>query len=113
MRRMTCAGIALVALLLAGSADAQLQPVQRREPAPGAAALAAAGNVVFMPVRLATFTVGGALGGLTGWLTAGNEHAAHDIWGLFDGQGYLQPAMMSGKEPLEIGELEFRMHVTD
>ena len=113
MRLTTCAGIALVALSLAGSADAQLQPVQQREPAPGAAALAAVGNVLFMPLRLVVHTVGGGLGGVTGWLTAGNEHAAKDIWGLFDGQGYLQPDMLSGKEPLQFGELEFRMHVTE
>ncbi|MGH7788296.1 MAG: hypothetical protein ACRERC_15605 [Candidatus Binatia bacterium] len=113
MRLTTCAGTALVALLLAASAGAQLLPVQHREPEPGAAALAAVGNVVYMPVRLAVFAVGGALGGLTGWLTAGNEHAAHDIWGLFDGQGYLQPAMLAGRETLDVGSLEFQMHVTD
>jgi hypothetical protein len=103
-------------LLCAGAARAQmdLEPVTNREPHPGSAALAAIGNVVFMPIRFALVTVGGELGGLTGWLTAGNENAAHDIWRLppFDGQTYLQPEMLYGEEPLMIGDLEYRMHVT-
>jgi hypothetical protein len=115
---MRAARIALTAvvgaLLYAGSAHAQLAPEQNREPRPGSAALAAAGNIVFMPVRVALAAVGAELGGLTGWLTAGNRDAADDIWGLppFDGQMYLQPAMMHGEEPLQIGTLEFRMHIT-
>ena len=102
------------AMLCAGSARAQLAPEQVREPHPGSAALAAAGNVVFMPVRLVLTTIGAELGGLTGWLTAGNVDAAHDIWRLppFDGQTYLQPDMMYGEEPLQVGDLEFYMHVT-
>lgn len=93
---------------------AQMAPIEHRQPHPGAAALAAAGNIVFMPVRLSLAAVGGVLGGLTGWLTAGNVNAARDIWRLppFDGQTHLQPEMMYGQEPLMVGELEFRMHVT-
>jgi hypothetical protein len=120
---MRAAPIALTvvagAMLWVGSASAQmspaqLAPIERRQPHPGASALAAAGNIVFMPVRLSLAAVGGVLGGLTGWLTAGNENAARDIWRLppFDGQTHLEPEMMYGEEPLMIGELEFRMHVT-
>ena len=104
------------AMLYVGSAQAQVNmaPVQNREPHPGAAALAAVSNIVFMPVRVAMAAVGGGLGGLTGWLTAGNINAARDIWGLppFDGQMYLQPEMLYGEEPLMVGSLEYRMHVT-
>jgi hypothetical protein len=102
------------AMLYVGSARAQLAPEQSRAPHPGAAALAAAGNIVFMPVRFVLTTIGAELGGLTGWLTAGNVNAARDIWRLppFDGQTYLQPDMMYGEEPLQVGELEFYMHVT-
>lgn len=102
------------AMLCVGGAQAQqaMDPVSLRQPRPGSSALAAAGNVVFMPVRLVVTAIGGGLGGLTGWLTAGNVHAANDIWGLFDGQGYLQPAMMYGEEPLDFGHYEFTMHVT-
>ena len=102
------------ALLWVGAARAQMEPVENHEPHPGSAALAALGNVVFMPVRFVLVTIGGELGGLTGWLTAGNENAARDIWRLppFDGQTYLQPEMLYGEEPLMIGDLEYRMHVT-
>jgi hypothetical protein len=104
------------AMLYVGSAQAQTQlgPVQDRQPHPGAAALAASANIVFMPVRVVLAAIGGELGGLTGWLTAGNKNAAHDIWGLppFDGQVYLQPEMLYGQEPLMVGSLEYRMHVT-
>ena len=106
------------AMLYVGSASAQmvpqLAPAERRVPHPGAAVLAAAGNVVYTPFRVMFATVGGVLGGLTGWLTAGNVNAAHDIWRLppFDGQTHLQPEMMYGEEPVMIGELEYRMHIT-
>ena len=102
------------ALLWTGAASAQMDPAETREPHPGSAALAAAGTVVFMPIRFALVAVGGELGGLTGWLTAGNQNAAHDIWRLppFDGQTYLEPEMLYGEEPLMIGDLEYRMHVT-
>ena len=109
-------GLAVLAgaMLYVGSAQAQLAPEQVRDPHPGAAALAATGNIVFMPVRFALTAIGAELGGLTGWLTAGNKNAADDIWRLapFDGQTYLQPEMMYGQEPLQVGELEFYMHVT-
>jgi hypothetical protein len=114
--RTARAALAMVAgaMLYVGSADAQLAPEQAREPRPGSSALAAVSNIVFMPVRVAVAAVGAELGGLTGWLTAGNVRAAHDIWGLppFDGQMYLQPEMMYGEEPVEFGAYEFRMHVT-
>lgn len=110
-----------VAMLCVGTARAQsytyaaqLDPVERRVPHPGSAALAAVGNVLYMPFRVVFASIGAGLGGLTGWMTAGNKNAAADIWHLppFDGQVYLQPEMMYGEEPLMIGDLEFRMHVT-
>jgi hypothetical protein len=109
-RWILCA-IALL-LLTASAASAQLKPVERREPRPGSAAVAATANILFVPIRVAFTTVGAALGGLTGWLTAGNRHAADDIWGLFDGQQYLQPEMMYGDEVLEMGHLQYRLRVT-
>jgi hypothetical protein len=102
------------AMLWVGSVQAELAPEQARVPHPGAAALAAAGNIVFAPVRFAVMAVGAELGGLVGWLTAGNEDAARDIWGLppFDGQSHLQPDMLDGEQPLDFGAYEFHMHVT-
>jgi hypothetical protein len=108
--------IALVAaaMLYGGHVQAQSDPVQVREPRPGAATLAALGSVLYAPVRISLAAVGSVLGGLTGWLTAGNEQAAQDIWQLppFDGQMFLQPDMMYGAEPVEWGQYSFRMHIT-
>jgi hypothetical protein len=116
---MRAARIALTvvatAMLCVGAARAQSSgPVQALQPHPGAAALAAACNIVFMPVRVALAAVGAELGGITGWLTAGNANAAEDVWHLppFDGQMYLQREMMYGEEPLDFGEYSYRMHVT-
>ncbi len=101
------------AMLCVGAAQAQqMDPVTYREPRPGASALAAAGNIIFMPLRVVVTAIGAELGGLTGFLTAGNTYAAKDIWGLVDGQQYLQPDMMYGEEPVEFGHYEFTMHVT-
>jgi len=111
--------IALVAvagaMLYGAAAQAQMSPVQPREPRPGSSALAATGNIVFMPVRVAVTSVGAVLGGVTGWLTAGNVDAANDIWHLppFDGNMYLQPEMMYGGEPVRFGQYEFHMRLTD
>jgi len=115
---MRVARIALIvaagAMLYVGSALAQSEPVQPRQPHSGASALAATANIVFMPVRVAVAAVGAELGGLTGWLTGGNQYAAEDIWHLppFDGSMYLQPDMMYGQQSLDFGEYSYRMHVT-
>ena len=102
------------AMLYVGSAQAELATEQVRAPQPGAAALAAVGNIVFAPIRFAVMAVGAELGGMVGWLTAGNETAARDIWQLppFDGQAFLQPEMLDGEQPLDFGAYEFHMHVT-
>lgn len=105
-------GVAAPVLLCVGLARAQMQPAPPPASHPGSALLAATGNIVFVPLRLAVTAVGAGLGGLTGWLTAGNKQAARDIWHLTDGQGYLEPATMYGAEPVEIGDLQFRLHLT-
>lgn len=104
--------LALVAgaMLFAGQARAQdLQPQQARERHPGLAALAAVSNVVYTPVRFAWTVFNGGVGGLTGELTAGDERAAQDVFGIGSGQGYLQPEMFSGQESLQFGEQRFNL----
>ncbi len=100
--------IGLVALL-AGAASAEMGAPTVREPHPGAALLAAFANTVFTPVRVAVTAVGAELGGVTGLLTAGNENAANDVWGLFGGQNVLQPEVLRGKEPLRFGAYEYQL----
>jgi hypothetical protein len=113
--RVKSIALALVAsaMLSAGSASAQLEPVLVRNPDPGTALLAAGLNVIFIPVRVATTAVGAGLGGLTGWLTAGNREAAKSVWYVFDGPQVLQPEMLYGKESVAFGDLQFNMHLTD
>jgi hypothetical protein len=101
------------AMLCAGSARAQLEPVQVRNPDPGTALAAAALNVIFIPVRVGVTAVGAGLGGLTGWLTAGNREAARSVWYVFDGPQVLQPDMLYGKQAVALGDLQFNMHLTD
>jgi hypothetical protein len=115
MRAHVIAAAAIAgAMLCVGSARAQqLEPVQVRNPDPGTALSAATLNVLFVPVRVGVTAVGAVLGGATGWLTAGNREAARSVWYVFDGPQVLQPEMLYGREAVEIGDLQFNMHLTD
>lgn len=104
--RFVVAGV-LVALC-SGPVAAQPEATLVHEPDAQASAGAAIANTVFLPVRMAVFSVGGVLGGATGFLTGGNLYAAKDIWDLFHGQGVITPAAVRGKEAIQFGSLEFR-----
>lgn len=105
--------VATAAVLAAVPSRAQLEPVLVSNPDPGTALLTAALNVIFVPVRVASTSVGAVLGGATGWLTAGNQQAADSVWYVFDGPQVLQPQMLYGKEAVAFGDLQFNMHLTD
>jgi len=114
MRQHLIAAVTVAcAMLYAGSVRAQLQPAEVRNPDPGTALAAAALNIVFVPVRVGVTAIGAGLGGLTGWLTAGNHEAANSVWYVFDGPQVLQPDMLYGKESVALGNLQFNMHLTD
>jgi len=108
---LIAAGLVAGAMLCAATARAQLDPVQVRNPDPGTALTAAGLNVLFVPVRVAATAVGAVLGGATGWLTAGNNQAANSVWYVFDGPQVLQPDNLYGEEPVEVGDLQFNMHI--
>jgi hypothetical protein len=98
------------AMLCAGYAWAQeLERQQARERRPGLAAMTAVGNVVYVPVRFAWTVFNAGVGGLTGALTAGDAHAARDVFDIGTGQGYLQPEMLSGEESLRFGEQYYNL----
>jgi hypothetical protein len=97
---------AVLVLVVTAAAASDLIP-QELDRRPDAALGAAVGNVVFLPVRLAVTTVGGVLGGFTGFMTAGNHDAADDVWDLFQGQNILTPDIVEGKEALRFGYMEF------
>ncbi len=96
----------MLLVTLTTGARAQQTVEQVREPDPGAAISAVVWNFIYLPVRLVMFVVGGELGGLTGFMTAGNLEAAHDIWGVFDGQGVISPEIVRGEEPIRVGQTD-------
>jgi hypothetical protein len=75
--------------------------------APGQAAgfsvLAAVTNVVYFPVRLGLTVLTAELGGLTGWMTGGDGQAAQAVWNVTDGQAFITPAVLEGREALRFG----------
>jgi len=103
--RLAVAAVMVGLLALPAAAD-ELFP-QEPERSPGAALAAAFGNIVFLPVRLGITSVGGVLGGFTGFMTAGNHEATEDVWDVFQGQNILTPEIVQGKEALRFGYLEF------
>jgi hypothetical protein len=106
MRRFALA--MAVALLMVGSARAQegdFAPV--REPQPRVALSAAFINMFYVPVRFPITVVGAVAAGATGWLTAGNQHAADDIFSLVDGSQLITPAIIEDRERFSFGEYEY------
>lgn len=113
-RKLYTMGAALLLpLLVAGGVRAEdavapLDPMDQsdtlapREPQPRAAATAALMNLFFLPVRIPVTVIGAHLAGLTGWLTAGNTHAADDVFGLVDGSQFITPAMLEKREPFRL-----------
>jgi hypothetical protein len=109
MKHVACA--LLMAVTMAGALPAWGAPQQTRleevTPHPTQAAgisfAAAAINVFYFPVRLAVTLVTAEVGGLTGWLTGGDTTSARSVWGVTDGQAYIKPAMLQGRERLRFG----------
>ena len=105
----TCTRILVTLLLLvslSAGARAEQMVTQVREPDPGAALSAVVWNIVYFPVRFVGFIIGAELGGVTGFMTAGNLQAAQDVWGMFDGQGVISPEIVRGEEPIRIGQTD-------
>lgn len=80
----------------------------RRNYVPGAWSgfAAAASNLVYFPLRLAITIVTAEAGGLTGWLTGGDNGAARAVWHGTDGQAYITPEVIEGRERLRFGDYE-------
>jgi hypothetical protein len=99
MRRLTQFAMATaVALAMAGSAQGQdYEPVREPQPRVGLSAMVI--NAFFIPLRLPVTVVGAALAGTTGWLTAGNRHAADDVFGLVDGTQVMTMDIIEKREP--------------
>jgi hypothetical protein len=87
----------------------QMTPPQAMEaeegPPPGAgASLAAAlSNVVYFPLRFTITVATAEVGGFTGWMTGGDRAAAHAVWWSTEGQAYITPGVLEGRERLRFG----------
>jgi hypothetical protein len=109
MKHVACAMFLAATMVSALPAWGAPQQVRLEEvtPHPAAAAgfglAAAAINVFYFPVRFAITLVTAEVGGLTGWLTGGDTPSAHSVWGITDGQPYIEPAILEGRERLRFG----------
>ncbi|HVM95386.1 MAG TPA: hypothetical protein VMT89_03305 [Candidatus Acidoferrales bacterium] len=69
----------------------------------GIAVAAAMFNVVYVPARLALTTVMAGLGGVTGWLCGGDYQTSRALLDATDGQAYITPDILEGRERLRFG----------
>jgi hypothetical protein len=77
---------------------------QGSPPNVGASLAAALSNIVYFPLRFTITVVTAEVGGLTGWLTGGDPSAADAVWQVTEGQGYITPEMIEGRERLRFGQ---------
>ena len=94
----------LVALVLLGIVLGRPAPLRAHSAAAelGLAVGAAAGNLVYLPVKGIVAFGGLALGALTGLLTGGDLRAAYAVWvPAASGTYFLTPAELEGTEPIE------------
>ncbi len=97
-------GLALAVPALAVPQDPQLERMSAQPAhALGVALGAALINVVYFPVRLAITAVSAELGGATAWLNGGDLRSAHAVWNVTEGQTYITPEILEGREPLRFG----------
>lgn len=119
MRKPCCALVLAVVLAAALPLSAAAQAMADDEDVPPAADVgqnhvpgalpsfaAALSNIVYFPVRFAITIVTAEVGGLTGWLTGGDKAAANAVWHSTDGQAYLRPEVIEGRERLRFGNYE-------
>lgn len=76
---------------------------QGRAPDPGTSLLAALSNIIYFPLRFTITVVTAEVGGFTGWMTGGDAAAAQAVWQSTDGQAYITPELIEGRERLRFG----------
>src|SRR5207247_2042039 len=102
-RERTAMRRVLVALVLLGIVLGRPAPLRAHSAAAelGLAVGAAAGNLVYLPVKGIVALGGLVLGGVTGALTGGDVRAAYAIWvPAASGTYLLTPAKLEGTEPI-------------
>jgi hypothetical protein len=108
MKHVACALGLLVAVAVVSPAWAaeqapQLGPATPPAQAAGYSLAAAAANLLYFPGRFAVSLLTAELGGFTGWMTGGDQQAAHSVFHLTEGQAFITPAVLEGREPLRFG----------
>ncbi len=106
MSKLCCMLVLTMMLGLPAWAGAeQMNPSASLQPPPGIGAsfFAALTNVAYFPVRFAITLVTAEVGGFTGWMTGGNEPAAYAVWQSTEGQAYVQPEVLEGRQRLRFG----------
>ena len=97
--KVLISGIAVVGLLYPALSFAQ-PPGKTKSGEFARSVFAPVLSVVYFPIKLGTGIVGSALGGVSGFLTGGNERAAEGIWHPMTGGTYfITPAVLDGEEP--------------
>ena len=109
MKRLACA-VAVLAMLSGADRAWAVEQNPQLERAPvhpaeraGVSLAAALLNAVYFPARLVLTIVTAELGGFTGMMTGGDRQAAWAVWDATDGQGFITPAMLEGREPMRFG----------
>jgi len=109
MKRLAVAVAVLATMSGAGRAwgveqnpQLELAPAHPAERA-GVSLAAAVLNVIYFPARFALTIVTAELGGFTGMMTGGDRRAAEAVWDATEGQGFITPAMLEGREPMRFG----------
>lgn len=64
---------------------------------------AAVTNTVYFPLRLAVTIVTAEVGGLTGFFTGGDDASARSVWSSTNGQAFITPEILEGRERLRFG----------
>jgi hypothetical protein len=108
MKRFTWIPAVLLTLALAAPAIAapqapQVGQVRRAGPDIGFSFAAAAANIVYFPLRFALTVATAHVGGLAAWLNGGDHLTAQTIWASTDGQAYITPDILEGRERLQFG----------
>lgn len=76
---------------------------QGRAPDVGTSVLAALSNILYFPLRFTITVVTAEVGGVTGWMTGGDAAAAQAVWQSTDGQTFITPEVIEGRERLRFG----------
>jgi hypothetical protein len=118
MKKVWCVSLLLVLAMAmpawsaTGTMTGAMAPVQvsemwqGRAPNVGTSLLAALSNIFYFPLRFTVTVVTAEVGGLTGWMTGGDVTAAQAVWRSTDGQAYITPGVIEGRERLRFGRLQ-------